>query len=352
MPRSSHEEARPLGIIINPSSGRDARRLFARADSSTLQSKRNQVERIIVGAAASGVKKILLAPDAFRISKSASEAIGVHVEIEMLDFRPQNKPADTATAVEAMRKAGCGALAVLGGDGTSRIVAQTWLDAPMLPLSTGTNNVFPVMLESTVAGAAVGAVAAGVVSLEQVAQRTKRIVIEIEGEAPDLALIDAIHLVNDHTGNLLPFDPLCMRTLVLSRALPNAVGMSPVGGLLEPCRAEDDFGVQVECAEPGPDRRRLLAPISPGLYRPIHIDSARRIDLGETVTFSGPGLVAMDGDRERKLEEGQTVRIRVERDGPFVIDPAKALSEAAQQGAYEGNAHWHDHRDDGGFECC
>ena len=55
MTPSSHPEVRPLGIVINPSSGRDARRLFARADSSTLQSKRNQVERIIVGAAASGV---------------------------------------------------------------------------------------------------------------------------------------------------------------------------------------------------------------------------------------------------------------------------------------------------------
>lgn len=352
MSPASDPGVRPLGIVINPSSGRDARRLFARADSSTLQSKRNQVERIIVGAAASGVKKVILAPDAFRIARSASEAIGVDIEVEMLDFLPQNKPADTATAVEAMRKANCGALAILGGDGTSRIVAKTWLDAPILPLSTGTNNVFPVTVESTIAGAAVGAVAAGTVPLEKAARRTKRIVVEIEGEAPDLALIDAVHLVDDHTGNLLPFDPLCMRTLVLSRALPDAVGMSPVGGLLEPCHAEDDFGVTVECAAPDPALRRLLAPISPGLYRPIHIASARRIKLGDPVTFFGPGLVAMDGDRERNLETGQRVQVRVERDGPFVIDPARTLSEAARLGLYERHTHWHDHRDEGGFECC
>ena len=60
----------------------------------------------------------------------------------------------------------------------------------------------------------------------------------------------------------------------------------------------------------------------------------------------------MDGDRERQLEPGQRVAIRVERDGPFVIDPAKTLSEAADQGLYEGHTHWHDHRDEGGMQCC
>ncbi len=352
MAASRASSPRPLGIIVNPSSGRDARRLFARADSSTIQTKRNQVERILVGAAAAGVQKVILAPDAFRISQNACAAIGVKIEVEMLKFRLENKATDTARAVRLMQEAGCGALAVLGGDGTSRIVTQTWLDAPLLPLSTGTNNVFPLMLESTVAGAAAGAVAAGLVPLKKAARRTKRIVVEIEGEPPDLALIDAVHLVDDHTGNLLPFDPTCMRTLVLSRALPDAVGMSPVGGLLEPCRAEDDFGVAVSCVAPDPNQRRILAPISPGLYRPIHVSNVRRIELGEPVSFAGPGLVAVDGDRERKLEKGQNVQLRVERDGPFVIDPAQTLSEAARLGHYEGHTHWHDQRDEGGFECC
>ncbi len=70
-------QKRPLGIIINPVSGRDARRLFARASPSSHESKRNQVERIIVGAAASGVERVLLVHDAFRIADSAVEALGV-----------------------------------------------------------------------------------------------------------------------------------------------------------------------------------------------------------------------------------------------------------------------------------
>ena len=188
--------------------------------------------------------------------------------------------------------------------------------------------------------------------MEVSARPTKRIAIEIEAEPPDLALIDAVHLVDDHTGNLLPFDPARLRTLVLARALPDAVGLSPVGGLLEPCTAEDEFGVHVQCSGPETGGRQLLAPISPGLYRPVHVAAFRRLDLGETVSFTGPGLVAMDGDRERSLADGQRVALRVERDGPWLIDPARTLREAALRGLYEGRPHWHDHRDDDGWECC
>ena len=55
-----------------------------------------------------------------------------------------------------MREAGCGALVVLGGDGTQRAVAKAWRDAPLVPLSTGTNNVFPLHVEATAAGLAAG----------------------------------------------------------------------------------------------------------------------------------------------------------------------------------------------------
>ena len=43
---------------------------------------------------------------------------------------------------------------MLGGDGTSRAITQCWRDVVLLPLSTGTNNVFPFDVEATVAGAA------------------------------------------------------------------------------------------------------------------------------------------------------------------------------------------------------
>ncbi len=358
MKNETSTRARALGIVINPSSGRDARRLFARAMSSSPESKRNQVERILVGAAAAGVRRVVLVRDPFRIGDAAVEALGVDLEIDLRDIGASCHPRDTVTAVELMREAGCGALAVLGGDGTSRIVAATWPDAPILPLSTGTNNVFPMMLEATVAGAAAGLVASGVVSLDVATSRTKVARIEIDGERPDLALIDAAHMVGDSTGNLLPFDPALMHTLVLARAEPAAVGLSSIGGLLEPCGVDDDFGVVVRTARNG-GGRSLLAPISPGLYRSVAVAEVRRIALGERIEISGPGLLAFDGDRERALRDGQRATIRIERDGPRVIDPARTLRAAALSGAYSGRGHWHDHRDDHpgqhehtGPDCC
>ena len=71
-------------------------------------------------------------------------------------------------------------------------------------------------------------------------------------------------LVDDAVGNYMPFDPSRLRHLVLARAEPTAVGMSPIGGLLEPCAAPDDFGVEVTCGAAGNGARPLLAPISPG----------------------------------------------------------------------------------------
>lgn len=343
----------PLGLVVNPSSGRDSRRIFARADRSTIESKRNQLERILVGAAAAGVERALFAKEPFRVAEQAAAALGVRISAEMIDTRSEGNWRDTARAVEHMRQAGCGALVVLGGDGTNRIVARSWPDAVILPLSTGTNNVFPTMLEATVAGAAVGLVAAGRVSRDEVATRAKVVRIEIEGEGDDLALVDAVLLVGDKMGSYLPVDPRHMRALFLTTALPDAVGMSPVGGLLHPTPAAADAGLLVDCSESCDDGRPLLAPISPGLYRTVHVRAHRRLALGERVELVGPGLLAFDGDRERELATGQRAWLRVERDGPFVIDAGRALAAAARDGVYLDLKEWHDERSKvGGVGCC
>ncbi len=350
-------EASPLGIIINPLSGRDARRLFARAQSSSHESKRNQVERVIVGAAAAGVRRVVLVGDPFRIANAAVEALGVEIEIDLRDVGASAKTADTLAAVELMRREGCGALVVLGGDGTNRLVASRWPDVALLPLSTGTNNVFPQMLEATIAGAAAGFVACGRVGVAEGTRRAKVIHVEVEDESGvarehGLALVDAVHIVDDIRGNLLPFDPERLRTLVLARALPWAVGMSPVGGLLLPCGPEDDFAVRVECVASGEESRELLAPISPGLYRKVRVAECEELKFGERVAVVGPGLLAFDGDRECVLRPGQRAWLRVERDGPHVIDVERSLRLAAERGFYLDVGHWHDGRDASDLGCC
>ena len=61
-----------------------------------------------------------------------------------------------------MRARDVSVLVTLGGDGTNRTVCGVWPEATLVPMSTGTNNVFPSLTEPTVAGAAAGLVATGV----------------------------------------------------------------------------------------------------------------------------------------------------------------------------------------------
>ena len=142
-------QSRPVGFVVNPMSGRDVRRMAARASRVTPESKRDRIARAVVGAVASGAERVIVVRDPSRIATGAVENLRLDAEIEVLDLNARMEPADTRRAVEAMRKADCGALVVLGGDGTNRTVCQAWLDAPVVPLSTGTNNAFPLMVEAT-----------------------------------------------------------------------------------------------------------------------------------------------------------------------------------------------------------
>jgi hypothetical protein len=62
--------------------------------------------------------------------------------------------------------------------------------------------------------------------------------------------------------------------------------------------------------------------------------SALRIAFGEEVAVTGPGVLAFDGERERVLKPHQRARLTVQRDGPWVIDVAKTLAQAAASGAF------------------
>ena len=331
-----------VGVIVNPGSGRDVRRVAARAADSTPQSKRNQVARIAIGAVASGARRLIVARDPFRISEEAVRHLRLDAEIEVIDIGARVRPEDSARAADAMRASGCGALVVLGGDGTQRTVAKAWPGVPMVPVSTGTNNVFPFMLEATLAGSAAALVVLDEMALEQVAPRAKCIRVEIDGGPRDLALVDAVLLVGDFRGNLLPFEPAHLRRILLARAEPAAIGTSPIGGLLHPAGIDDDFGVEVECGGAVEGSCELRVPISPGLYRPVRVASWRRVELEQAVEFRGPGVLAFDGDREYTLAPGQSVRLRIERAGPRVIRTGRVFSEAARLGRFLDRPAWRD----------
>lgn len=311
-------------------SGRDVRRVAARASTSGHHEKQQQVTRLVLAALSQGVQEIYMAREPFRICERAVENLAEREQVTLLKIPLRHSATDTETMMAAMWEAGCRVFIVLGGDGTSRIVARQYPEATLLPLSTGTNNVFPVFCEASIAGAAAGLVASGKLDADEHCRRCKQIHIAANNKS-DIALIDAVLLRNDYIGSLLPFDADNIDTVILARAEPASVGVSPIGGYVMPCYFDDDFGVLAEtrgeCI-----KHHLRVPISPGLYNPIALTEVRQVQLGETVAVTGPGILAFDGDRSIELAEDESATLHVERDGPRVIHPASIMEIAAQSG--------------------
>jgi hypothetical protein len=319
-----------VGIIANPVSGRDVRRLVANAARSSIADKVTIIRRVAIGAVEAGATRLLVLPDPHSLCQRALSTLHLDVEVEEIVVPRTHDERETIEAAAAMRDRGAGAVVVLGGDGTNRVVTKGWADAPVVPLSTGTNNVFPAHVEPTIAGAAAGLVAAGTIELAAVARRAKLVHVEIEGEEADFALVDAVLTADRFVGSRTPFDAATLCVAVLAIADPAAVGISPVGGLVHPVSPDDDAGLELRFGE----GRLVNVPISPGLYTRVGLARCEPMALGEVVLASGPGILAFDGDRRREVAAGAEVRFRVERDGPNVIDVARTMAEAARRGVY------------------
>lgn len=284
------------------------------------------VRRCLIGLRAMSDAPIRYLADANRLVESALAELGF--DGEAVDVETNGKALDTTNAAVAMR--GAGAVVTLGGDGTNRAFAKGWLDAPLIPLSTGTNNAFPVMREATTAGAAAGLLVSRRIPLEAVAERAKVIHVDIEGEPPDLALIDAVLTQDRFVGARALDDPGKLVAAMLTRADPAGVGMTSVGGFAHPLAERDDATLTLTFDRASP--RRVVAALAPGRFESIGLGQTRTATLGEPMRLTGPGVLAFDGERERVLAPGQAATFRTLRDGPWVVDVRKVLTRAVACG--------------------
>ena len=331
---------RIVGIVANPASGKDVRRLTARASVFDNQEKAAIVRRCLAGVAAQQRGQtaqedsptavlVRYLPDSHNIVASAAGQ--THIAATPLDIEASGTATDTRAAAKALK--GAAAVITLGGDGTNRAFVQGWLDAPLIPLSTGTNNAFPHMQEATAAGFAAALVAHGDVPLAAVSERAKVIHVAIEAEPDDLALIDAVATTDRFLGARAIVDPRTWIMAVLTRADPAAVGMTGVAGFAMPLAESCDSGVLIEFAAAGrPARRVLHAPVAPGYFADVTVAATRSVALNAPVHLQGPATLAFDGERERTLKPGQRATLTIRRDGPHVISVRRALAHAATAG--------------------
>ena len=267
----------------------------------------------------------------FGIASGALTDLPVEADLEILDVGARVDPMDTARAALAMKERGIRVIITLGGDGTNRTIARAWPEAILVPMSTGTNNVFPSLVEPTVAGAAAGLVAKNLVDLNSVAPRSKMVHLTFADGSEDVALIDVATLANDFVGNRMPVDPNNLRQLLVTTAKPDTIGVSSIAGLHTTCRSEEDAAILVTCGSGGASTN---APIAPVLYREVPVRDVKRVNFEEEVHLAGPSTLAFDGDREHQVLADTPAIAVVRRDGPRVIDVARTLEAGASEGIF------------------
>jgi len=331
---------RTVGIIANPASGKDIRRLVAHGSVFDNNEKVNIVRRLLLGLDAVGVERVLIMPDRFGIGLQALDQLALKLDATILELRPRFNQEDSRRAAEMMVAAGVRCLVTLGGDGTNRIVAKASGDVPIMSISTGTNNVFPVMIEGTIAGLAAGLVACG--EAAAAVFRAPRIDVWLEGNQQDgdetrrdLALVDAVFYAEPFIASRAIWDEAKIRDIILTRAEPGNIGLSAVGAHLLAGEYPPDHGLYLRVA---PGGRTVLAPIAPGLMRPVSVAEHRLLPPGEelVIRHTEACVLALDGEREIEMKPGTAIHLRINPNGPYVVDARKAIAVAAKAGKFIG----------------
>lgn len=331
MDRSGH-----VGCIANPMAGKDIRRLVAYSSRIDNQDKVIIVRRILLGLESAGVAEVLLMPDTFRIAPKA--LAGIHQPLQLqghiLEMEVRGDARDSLRATQDMRAAEVQCLLILGGDGTHRVVAKASDTVPLVPIATGTNNVFPQTIEGTVAGLAAGLYARYASQLDGVILPTKRLEIWRDGALQDIALIDVAVSQQRFVGARALWDVSGIQELFLTQGTPGNIGLSAIAGWSHPITVEDPAGLHLILGSGG---RQVRAPIAPGLIVPVGIMHEREIHPGELIPVRHvPAILALDGERELLVRPGERWEVVLSWHGPKVLAVERTLLLAQRLGLYHG----------------
>lgn len=331
--------AATIGIIANPSSGKDIRRLVSYATVIDNQEKINILKRIVLAAQSFGADRIYFMPDSFqmglRVRQDLKEEKVLRAECEMVEMPCRDCTGDSTTAAKKMEELGAGCIVVLGGDGTSRAAAKGAVKTPLLPVSTGTNNVYPMMVEGTVAGMA-AAFAAGSDSREEVCSRDKRIELYVNGGLADIALIDAVITMDHCVGAKAIWDLSRIRDIIVTRCHPASIGFSAIAGSIAIVEPEDDFGYRITA---DPCGETVCAPVAAGLLQRFGIGANERLLIDQEYGYELKEncMAALDGERELVLRREDTLSFRITRNGPWRVDVRKTLEKACRDGLFRND---------------
>lgn len=329
-----------VGIIANPAASKDIRRLVAQGRVVPDWEKVNIVRRVMLGLQSMGVNHVLAMADSSNLVYRAADDPNLDMKVEFVDMPAFYSEGDTVRAAGFMAAQGVDCLVTLGGDGTNRAAVVGSGKIPMVAISTGTNNVFPTMVEGTLAGLAAGLVADGRLDLAEVAFSSKIMNVYVDGELKDIALIDVALSKERFVASRAIWDMDTVFEVFLTRAEPASIGLSSIGARMAAVSISDEGGLRYSIADPDDGivagNRTIIAPIAPGVVPEVVISSWQLMENGQRYAVeSRDCTVALDGERSFSLNRSQKLEMEVRRNGPPVIDVNLALHIAASQGLFD-----------------
>lgn len=329
-----------IGIIANPVSARDIRRVIANATALQITDRANIVLRVLSCVKACGVDKVYMMPEngGIRhhvrrgIDRAENQGLKHFPTLEYLDYKISGTVDDTLKAARLMKEKGVSAIVVLGGDGTHRAVVTACGDVPIAGISTGTNNAFPEHREPTITGLAVGLAVSGRIPVQEAFLPNKKIVVRVN-DHEEIALVDVAVVTERYVGARALWRPETFRELFVTFADPEVIGMSAIAGLLTPVTRLDKGGLHVRMAPEDEADIVLDTPIAPGYMKNIGIrdftEMKPNVKYRPSIT---DGSIALDGERELSFTRDDDVSIELIPDAFRTVNVSGVMQYASRHG--------------------
>jgi hypothetical protein len=298
-----------VGLVANPTSSKDIRRLTTLARVIDIEEKANLVARLLVGLASEKGIEVKALDDAAGLVRRAVGMAGTSAPpVDYLPVEIEGGEGDTRRAAGLLADLGADAMVTVGGDGTVRAAVEGWRDARLVPLGAGTNNAFALTDEPSVIGMATA------IALTNGSGAAFKPTTAIEVDTTDgwaLAVIDAVLVRSHWIGAGAITHPGDLIEGVVTSSRRTAVGIASVSAALGPLL-------------PGHVRhlrfggtRSVRAVFGPGLILDVAVEGHEDLQVGAELALSGEaGTVAVDGER-RLPARAAVVRVI---DGPRVLD--------------------------------
>lgn len=328
--------ASTVGVIVNPHAGKDIRRLVSAAGHTSDSVKIGIMARAVAGAFEQGAERVLMSTDTHHLAERAVQ--DVSGAVDFVDSPCTGSHLDTVAAAREMWKHDVGAVVVLGGDGTCRDVATGWPEVPLIAISTGTNNVYPSTVDGTTAGVAAALIARNTAWVDELTQRSKRVVVHVDDPNLDnaldeYALVEAALIDTTFVGARAVADPASIRWVVAALADPASTGLSSIAGRIHPVGQTDAGGVLLRL---GPNaQRRVRVPLAPGSFATLDVESVEPLPLSTPVDLPAGGVLAYDGERNTPVGSDARITVSIDRSGPRLIDVDATLRRAADERRFD-----------------